>query len=554
MQRHHLVPALLLFACTDRPALETADSTASTTGESTSAAPTSDPPTGTTTPATDTPATDTNPTDTSTTDTSTTDAGTTGPGTTATTTTATTSTDTTDGTTTDLTATDTGSSSTGEPPQPGVCSPCETLTVLDGPMLIDPTTDIAQFGCVGTVMGAVSIAGDLTAEQLAPLCHLTVVGSALSIKNNTVLTDLSPFAAVEKVKTLTLFGLPALTAVSGMTALEEAGDIDIGQTGAKALGTFSPQFTGITHLDISGNPALSDISAMVQWGLGDSFQSIVIQNSPGLKDLSGIADLFAAADHDFSFTLHGAPGMTSLAGLGSAAGGTYEFADLPLVTDLQPLAQVKTLGSLSLRNIPLTSLAGLGSLQSARLTLQKMPKLTSLEGLGSLATGDVFLWDLPVLASLAGLEKFTSGGLTFIDLPLVTSLAPLSGLVDGKSVHMQGMPLVTSLAGLDNLETALSLSIGDCVNEGTSGMDGLTSLAGLGALTTAGEFMVTNSKKLTSLAGVGALTVVSERLAIINNPKLPKAAFDGLLAQVAEPPLTCFGDWGVCDCIEITPP
>lgn len=159
-----------------------------------------------------------------------------------------------------------------------------------------------------------------------------------------------------------------------------------------------------------------------------------------------------------------------------------------------------------------------------------------------------------MLGSLKGLDKFATGTVSFIDLPLVTSLAPLVGLVDAGSLVLQGMPLVTSLAGRDNLETAFTVSIGDCINEGTSGMDGLTSLTGLGSLTSTGEFMVTNSKKLTSLAGVGALAVVSGRLAIINNPKLPKAAFDALLVQVDEPAMTCFGDWGVCDCIEIMPP
>lgn len=33
-----------------------------------------------------------------------------------------------------------------------------------------------------------------------------------------------------------------------------------------------------------------------------------------------------------------------------------------------------------------------------------------------------------------------------------------------------------------------------------------------------------------------------------------KAAFDALVAKVVEPEMTCFGDWGVCDCIGIIPP
>ena len=118
------------------------------------------------------------------------------------------------------------------------------------------------------------------------------------------------------------------------------------------------------------------------------------------------------------------------------------------------------------------------------------------------AAGDGFwfeLHDAPALTSLAGLGTASKGHFDFAELPLVTDLQPLTGVKT------------------------------------------------LGAL-------VTNSAKLTSLAGVDKLGAVSERLAIINNPKLPKAAFDALIAKVVEPAMHCFGDWGVCDCIGIRSP
>ena len=58
-------------------------------------------------------------------------------------------------------------------------------------------------------------------------------------------------------------------------------------------------------------------------------------------------------------------GLTSLAGPGGASHGHYDLSGLPLVTDLKPLAAVTTLDGLELRDIPLTTLDGLGSLQSA---------------------------------------------------------------------------------------------------------------------------------------------------------------------------------------------
>ena len=539
-----LAPAVLLLACPDRPALDTPDSTASSTGESTdatpsTAGPTTDTPTGTTTPTTSS----TSPTDT----TDTTDAT----DTTATASTATSPTDattTTDATTAGLTATDTGSSTTGDPPPAKECPPCDQLIALDGPIEIDPITDLSQFGCLGTVSGHITISGDLSAEQLAPLCHLHTVTGSLDIRENAVLTDLTPFAAVESVGFLQLWELPALTAVAGMTGLKDASHSLIYKTGAKTLGSFAPDFKGIEYLRIESNAALADLSALAAWGLIGNIPTIDIRDSAALTDLSSLAELFAAAGSSFRFNLQNAPALTSLAGLEAASKGHYQLAELPLITDLQPLSTVTTLGSLRLRDIPLKNLAGLGSLQLAGLGLEAMPLLTSLDGLGPLTSGEVELIHLPKLTSLQGLESWTTGSLLLIDLPLVPSLAPLGAYTGGPWIQIYGLPLVPSLTGLDKLQSAQTLMIGDCLDGGTQGMASLTSLKGLGSLTTVGELLITNSPKLTSLAGPDKLGAVTERLAIVNTPKLPQAAFDAFVAQVVEPEMSCFGDWGICDC------
>ena len=531
--------AALLLACTDRPA-NGDEATASTT-DTTSAATTTGPAT-TTGDTTDTP-TSTSPTTSSTgpdPSTSTTNTSTTDPVATGSTTSATDST------------TDTGES-TAEPPPVG-CNDCDALWELDGPLIVHPQSDFAALQCLGVVHGQMTVTGDLTAQQLAPLCHLEIVEDSLTIEFNTVLTDLSSFAGLKDAESLRLWQLPALTAVSGLTSLRNVPRIEISETGATALGSVGTNYNGFQYLDLFGNPALTDVSAIVEWGFHqDPPNSITIRDHAALTDLSDLEDLFAVASSSFSFELQNAPALTSLAGLGTASNGDIALYDLPLVTDLQPLSQIQTI-SLHLRNIPLTSLAGLGSLKSGILWLEDMPLLTSLNGLGPLAKGSVELWRLPKLGSLEGLEKFATGNISFIDLPLVSSLAPLGGFVEADTFTIYGMPLVTSLTGLDNLGSAHSLSIGDCVNAGTSGMDGLTSLAGLGALTSATNFTVSNNAKLTSLSGVGSLSVVSQVLAVINNPKLPKAAFDALLVQVDEPFNTCFGDWGACACFEILPP
>lgn len=503
-----LVPALVVLACSDRPALSTGDVSASTGGEATADAPTS---------------------------TSTTDGGATG------------------ASATDTADPGTGGSTTVDPP-PGGCGPCDRTWVHDGNLEIGAASDLSQFACMTAVNGDLNITGDLSGEQLAPLCNLRKVEGWLSIKMNTLLTDLSPFSQLEETQVLNLWKLPGLTAVTGLTSLREVREIDIDETGATTLGSFSPQFTGFDTLHIYDNPALTDLSAIVGWGLKGDAQFVQLYKNPEIVDLTDLAELFAAAGPDFSFEMSDMSGLSSLAGLGAASQGHYQLEGLPLITDLAPLAAVTTLGSLRLSDMPLTSLAGLGSLQSASLSLSDMPLLTSLDGLGPLVGDGIHLRKLPLLGSLQGLEGFQSGSVSLIDLPLVDSLAPLGGFAEGQEITLYGLPLVTSLAGLDALESAFSLMIGDCINEGTAGMNGLTDLTGLGALTTADEFMVANSAKLTSLAGAEKLSGVASRLEIVNNAGLTQAAFDAFLAQVSEPEMTCFGGWDVCECIWINPP
>lgn len=446
---------------------------------------------------------------------------------------------------------DTWGDTTGVPSRE--CPPCDQTWEQQGSLTLIPGEDLTKFACMSAVRGHLTITGDFSAEELAPLCHVRVVDQWLSIRSNALLTELTPFAAVEAVNVLDLYDLPALGGVTGLDHLRDVNTIFIGKTGATALGAFDPGFKGVSSLDIAGNPALTDLSALSQWGLLP-YASVRLRQNPALVDLSALGGLFAGAE-DLSLELDDLPGLTSLAGLEGLSPSTWlSLSALPQVADLTPLAAVTQLDGLQIFDLPLTSLAGLGALQAANLSLSDLPALTGLDGLGPLTKGGVNLRDLPLLGSLAGLESFAQGDLTLVDLPLIDSLAPLAGFVTGSYVTLYDLPQVTSLAGLDNLSTATSLMIGDCVNEGQDGMPGLTSLAGLGALEVATDFMLANNPNLTSLAGAASLVQVSERLALVNLAQLSQAEVDAFLAQVSAPEMTCFGDWGVCDCVEIIPP
>ena len=95
--------------------------------------------------------------------------------------------------------------------------------------------------------------------------------------------------------------------------------------------------------------------------------------------------------------------------------------------------------------------------------------------------------------------------------------------------------------------------IGDCVNMGTGGMNGLQSLAGLDSLESVGSLALANNMNLTSLAGAPLLTTAGDGVNVVNNPMLSQAAFDAFLEQFAPAPVSCFGGWDECPCFEILP-
>ena len=104
---------------------------------------------------------------------------------------------------------------------------------------------------------------------------------------------------------------------------------------------------------------------------------------------------------------------------------------------MKPLAAVTTLDGLELRDIPLTTLDGLGSLQSANLSIGDMPLLTSLNGLGPFASGSIALMNLALLGSLQGLGPPRPAASAWSTSLLVDSLASLGAFTDGQSIEIR---------------------------------------------------------------------------------------------------------------------
>jgi hypothetical protein len=282
------------------------------------------------------------------------------------------------------------------------------------------------------------------------------------------------------------------------------------------------------------HPELKDLSML---GCLEQAEWLLVQDSPQLVDAS-LPALRIASWIELEGT-----GLAALPTFGPEYTGIerLQLFNNPALVDLSPGA-----------GWPLSS----GNLM---VVMQNNAKLTSLAGLGPLLASpaledlQVQLVDHPALTSLAGFEGVTHATLYLADLPALPDLDALKQLSSG-SVTLIEIPKVTDLKGLSGLTTADQLMIGDCVNMGSGGMDGLTSLAGLDNLTSVIMLAIANNDELSSLAGAPKLTGVPLSLAVVNNPALGQDDYDQFLAQLADTPSDdCFGGWDVCQCFEILP-
>lgn len=281
---------------------------------------------------------------------------------------------------------------------------------------------------------------------------------------------------------------------------------------------------------------------------------------PSLTDLS----TFACLERVDQLNIGGAPQLVDvslprLVHAPSIALGGLGMTKLPTFA-----AEFEGLSWLSLQNnadlVDLTPAATWGAVTPPlSLNLYGNAQLTSLAGLDALiaSNGDAELYlqliDNAKLASLAGVEPTTSGYFYLADLPALTSLAGLHNLASA-DITLIDLPLVTDLSGLSGLKTAGQLMIGDCVNNGTGGMDGLTSLAGLDNLTQVSDLALANNDNLESLDGAPKLTQIFNAFNAVNNANLSQKTYDSFLTQLAMPPgQDCYGGWDVCPCFQILP-
>ena len=302
-------------------------------------------------------------------------------------------------------------------PAPACPSLCERTTVHEGDLSIKPGDSTVDLVCVTRVVGTLRVSGALDEAALAGLSGLEQVDGLLRIEGSELLTGLAPFACLREADELQLIDLPNLVDVSALSGLTSVGKFGMYRTGASTVPALSGEQLGLHTLELIGDPALEDLAALATWTASEDGLTVTLDDLPALTSIAGLADLLAdSAGTTQSVAIAGTPKLASLTGLEPLVTPQWIFLDdLPLISDLGPLAQLELIGTLSLNGMPLVkSFEGLGKLkQTGWLILGGcinggpdaggMAGLTSLAGLDSLAQlGTLGVANSSKLSSLTG--------------------------------------------------------------------------------------------------------------------------------------------------------
>jgi len=371
----------------------------------------------------------------------------------------------------------------------------------------------------------------------------------------------------EDVATLTA----GVTASSGVTVDDPCACavpvVHKGELSVEDLATYQGaclvEVTESVNIDELEDPALLGALAHLRRARGVS-----IVRSPGLVDLSPLACLRETG----SIVLNENLNLADISALDQVEEAErVHLRDIP-ITHLPSFAPnykgIRTLylGELpELRDLdPIFGWAGIHSEEtvydSFRATIEDVPKIESIASLASPLADAVEqaspemriqleFADLPALGSLAGLETFTQGRLELRNLPGIEDLSPLSNLERVRELRISGLPALTSLKGLGALTSAQRLILGGC--EESDVMDSLTSLSGVDAMTVIGsDLWIVGAPALASLSAPSLVDV--KRFSFVDTPALDDMNIAAFSEQVGAS-YECVGDIVDCTCIDELP-
>ncbi|WP_299222987.1 T9SS type A sorting domain-containing protein [uncultured Aquimarina sp.] len=315
----------------------------------------------------------------------------------------------------------------------------ESLISIEGEFDLQIAT---QARSLEGLSGLISVGGDLKLsggfrelENLSGLSQLRTVGGSLSIESVGNISDLAGFDSLNSIGDfLSIRNNKDLVSLEGFLDFPSIGNIQI--------------IDNDNLISLKGFENLNNFDGVIFITNNDK-----LINLEGLSGLSNFGGSLSIKDNDK---------LTSLAGLTSSVdiGGSLSLEENPLLKNLNGLENIKSIGSISIRNAQLENLQGLNSLEA-------------------ITNGNLFIWRNQELTSLSGLNNLIriSGGLNFNgnhSLQSLTGLEKLEYL--GGSIAMDGSKSLENLNHLSTLkEIGGQLTIVGC--DTLKNLEGLESLA-----------------------------------------------------------------------------
>jgi hypothetical protein len=295
---------------------------------------------------------------------------------------------------TPTTSPDDDTSTGGTTGAPGQCGPpCDAPWIHEGDLEINAKTDPESLRCLVEVTKSLQISG--LPGQLPPqLGNLRRVGRNVEVNYSDALTSLAGLDCLEAVGELQLVGDPLLadlSATANITAMgglwirdcPQISDLSLFDGVSGLLELFLAENPALTRLPVPGPDselarlmirdcdALTDLDALAGVPGTDEFLEVELKDNAALASVAGVADLWPPTVGFAAVHLISLPALTSLEGLVGIEGADFRLRDLPLVSDLEPLAGPEWFDRLDLDGMPkLVSLAPLAGLrQVGRLLL-----------------------------------------------------------------------------------------------------------------------------------------------------------------------------------------
>ncbi|PSR51874.1 hypothetical protein AHMF7605_28600 [Adhaeribacter arboris] len=390
-------------------------------------------------------------------------------------------------------------------------TPLGTVKIENNPRL----TNLKGLDNLTTAESDLSIQGNSGLVSLAGLENLTEA-AYLTINGNTNLNNLSSLNNLKTVRHLLKISNSRFTSLKGLENLTAVRYLQIERNTELVSLAGLEKLTVKWDIDIQNNPRLSQcciLPALIEGAAGDV---IIANNAP---TCNSAAEIEAACPKVYQGDITLSTQAEVDAFKYTEVTGTLNIIGQSDIINLQPLTRLSKVGSLYIGyNHALSSLAGLENLTSVEknLTINSNYVLQDLKGLKNLISvgGKFDLEFNPRVTTLAGQESLTSVGELEISNCTITSLTGLGKLTSLKKLTINNNKSLTSLVGLEDL-TSVEVDLYITSNSQLSNLTGLENLTSVGR-----EFRIYNNGNLSHLAGLEKLTTVGGTLSIFSNKSL----------------------------------